>query len=191
MLFIFLFSCHEAKRDFFQNLKAENIFLDTFSLSNLKGVGLSAKPTVRQGKNYYAFNVPENSVYANGSFCRVKDKLFFLPNEADTEMLFLDLRWNTSSSIAPQSLTTKNRSFYSVEWLGLSYNAVLRDSVYNVKINSSNIFSRPEDLLFEVSKNFELITIEQINCKHDTLTINFSPKEEVYFKHINKSAVCL
>ncbi len=178
MLFIFLFSCNEVKRDFFQNLKAENIFLDTFSLSNLKGVVLSSKPTIRQGKNYYAFNVSENSIHANGSFCRVKDKLFFLPNEADTEILFLDLRWNTSSSIAPQSLTTKNQSFYSLEWLGLSYNAVLRDSVYTVKINSSNIFSRPEDLLFEVSKKFELISIEQINCKHDTLTINFFQKKK-------------
>lgn len=192
IVFICLLSCNEAKRDFFQNLKAKNIFLDTFSLSNLKGVGLSAEPTIKQeGKSYYDFNIPKNSIYTNGLFCKVKDKLFFLPNGADREFLFLDLRWNTLSTIAPQSLTTESQSFYSTEWLGLSYNAALRDSVYNVKINSNNIFNRSEDLLFEISKKLELISIEQINCKHDTLTINFFPKQEVYFKHINKNAVCL
>jgi len=188
---MFLFSCTESRRDFFQNLKTDNIFLDTFSSSNLKGLGLSNKSTSKEGKRYYEFNSFNNIIYITGSFRKEDSRILFLPEGSDIEFLFLDLNWNTSSSIQPQSVTTKNRDFYSVTWLGLSYNSVFSDSVYNIKIDGDGMFNHPESLIFQVKKDFELVSIEHINCKHDTLLINFLPKKEVNFKYLNTNTKCL
>jgi len=191
IMVMFLFSCTESRRDFFQNLKTDNIFLDTFSSSNLKGLGLSNKSTSKEGKRYYEFNSFNNIIYITGSFRKEDSRILFLPEGSDIEFLFLDLNWNTSSSIQPQSVTTKNRDFYSVTWLGLSYNSVFSDSVYNIKIDGDGMFNHPESLIFQVKKDFELVSIEHINCKHDTLLINFLPKKEVNFKYLNTNTKCL
>lgn len=189
ILIIILFSCTETDRNFFQNLKMKNHFLDTFSLSNLKKFGLSSKPTLKNGKYYYDFNKSDNSIYAEGSFRKDDGKLFFLPNESNNELLFLDTSQLTMSS--GQKVTTRNKSFYEIKLLGVSYNSDLRDSTFKIEMNDGGTFSHPETLLFEINKKLDVLSIEHINCKHDTLMINFFPRQEVYYKYINKSAVCL
>jgi hypothetical protein len=191
LLIVLLATCNVKKRDFFQNFKPNSIVLDTFSLSNLKGFGLAQSSEVKFGKKYYSFNAVKNDIYCNGLFRHSSDKIYFLPEGCETEFLFLDLSWKKSSSIKSRSQITKNQSIYSVEWLGQNYNPSLRDSVFNIKIRSSSIFNRSEDLIFEITKDLKIISIEQINCKNDTLRISLSPNERVYFKHFNSATVCL
>jgi hypothetical protein len=186
-----LFSCSETKRDFFQNLKADNTFLDTFSLSNLKGFGLTNNLISKRGKDYYSFNCADNGIYVSGSFRKDEGTIHFLPEDSDTELLFLDSSWKSTSFVDLQSVTTKSKDFYSVTWLGLSFSHTFNDSIYNVKIDCDGVFNHPESLIFQVKRDFELVSIRHVNCKQDTLLIRFLPKEEIYFTHYNPRSKCL
>jgi hypothetical protein len=192
LMMIFLFSCNENKRDFFQSLQSENHFLDTFSMCNLKGFGMSDKSVVKDGRAYYQFNNLQNSIYTEGFMFRDKQELYFLPENSDRTILFFDASiWNKAVPKKPQKMSTKSQTVYETQFLGLIYNNYLKDSTSRIELRMSNILNRTEALIFEVTQKLDVLTIEHINCKNDTLVMKFFPKQEVYYKHINKSAVCL
>lgn len=192
ILLVLLFSCNRTKREFFQSMGAENRFLDSFSLYNLKSFGMSSKPISKNGKLYYEFNCTSNLVYVRGYFRKENRKLFFLPKNSEKEFLFLDASLgNSSAQLREWEETTKDNDLYELRWLGFAYNYIIKDSTFKIQINEDGIFTLPESLVFEVSKNFDILKIEHVNCKNDTLIMNFYPKQEVYFSHINKAAVCL
>jgi hypothetical protein len=188
---ILFFSCKEKERSFFTNLEANNPFVDTFTLKDLKGFGLSSRPTFINGMSYYLFNKNNNSIFIEGFFRKDHDKLFFLPPASDQEFLFLDLDWNSSNKIVEAPVTTKNSDLFKVEWLGLSYNRDLRDSTFIIKIEGEGALTHSESLIFEVSKDFQIQGIEHVNCKSDTLAITFYPDKKVYYSHFNSATVCL
>ncbi len=192
MIFCFV-SCKDGyKRDFFKSIKDENFFLDTFSLSRLKKFGISNKSVLRNGNTYYDFNVLSNSIYTNGSFSRNKRKVFFLPEKSETELLLVDMAlWNNPSQMLPQRVSTLSQTVYEITRSELVYNDNLRDSVLNVEMRMSNILNQTETLVFAITKGVDILSIEHINCKNDTLIMKFLPKQEVYFKNINKSSRCL
>jgi hypothetical protein len=193
ILAMWFVSCNDGyKRDFFKSVKDENYFLDTFSLSDLKKFGISNKSILKNGKAYYDFNSLSNSIYTNGFFSMNKGKVFFLPEKSEGELLLVDMSlWNTPSQILPQRLSTQNQTIYEIKRLGLDFNNNLKDSVLNVEMRMSNILNRTETLIFAITKEVDILSIEHIDCKNDTLIMKFFPKQEVYFKHIDKSARCL
>lgn len=192
LMIILLFSCNENKRDFFQSLQSTNYFLDTFSMCNLKGFGMSDKSVVKDGRAYYQFNNLNNSIYTQGFFFRDKQELFFLAENSDSAILFFNASiWNKPVQKTSQKISTKTQTVYETQFLGLVYNNDLKDSTSRIVLRMSNILNRTEALVFEVTKKLDVLTIEHINCKNDTLEMKFFPKQEVYYKHFNKSAVCL
>lgn len=191
ILIVNLYSCNENKRDFFQSLKTKHHFLDTFSLSNLKDFGISNKIVQKQNKGYYEFNNFNNAIYIGGFFRKEGRKLFFLPRDSEVELLFLDSHWITSSQVSSQKITTKSNSIYDIKWLGLIYDSNLKDSLFNIQIYGDGLFSHPENLLFKVNRAFDVSMIQHVDCRNDTLIMNFFPEQGVYFNHINESAVCL
>lgn len=192
LLIIFFLSCYKSKRDFFQNVNSENHFLDTFSLSNLKGFGISDKATIKKNKDYYEFNQSENSIYMQGYFNRTENKIFFLPENSENDLLFFDKSfWNTSLQRKSKMIRTKSQTTYEISIPEIIYNSEIKDSTINIKMSMSNILNRSETLVFEINKKLDVLKIEHINCKQDTLIMKFFPKQEVYYKHINRSAVCL
>ena len=157
----------------------------------MKKFGISNSSILKNGRAYYDFNSLSNSIYTNGFFSKDKGKIFFLPEKSEQELLFLDTSlWNFPAQILPQKLTTKSQTVYEITRLGLVYNNNFKDSILSVEMSMSNILNRTEVLVFEVSKTLDIFTIEHINCKNDTLVMNFFPKQGVYFKHINKSGRC-
>ncbi|MEI6811093.1 MAG: hypothetical protein WCK60_03550 [Candidatus Nomurabacteria bacterium] len=193
ILAICFFSCTDGtKRDFFQSVKVENHFLDTFSLSDLKSFGISNKSTLKNGRAYYDFNSLSNAIYTNGFFSKDKGKIFFLPEKSEQELLLLDTSlWNAPAQILPQKLSTKSQTVYEITRLELVYNENFKDSVLSVEMRMSNILNRTETLIFNITKGLDILAIEHVDCKNDTLIMKFFPKQEVYFKYINKSGRCL
>lgn len=189
-----LCSCIGKKRTFFQSLKSQNYFLDTFSLSNLKGFGLGDKAIFRKGKVFFEFNGSNNSIYTVGYFSNDSGKISFLPEQSDQDLFFMDdsSLWNNEVvSTKPLVVKSKSQTVYEVDRLGLIYNVLLNDSTLLIRMRVSNILNKTETLIFEVSKKLDVVGISQINCKNDTLLINFFPKGKVYFKNINKESTCL
>lgn len=194
LLIIFLVSCNKEKRIFFQSLKSSNHFLDTFSLSNLNGFGLGDKVVFKNGKNYFDFNSSNNSIYTVGYFSNDSGKISFLPEQSEQDLLFTDDTsfWNnTVISTKPTVVKSKSQTVYEVDRLGLIYNFSLNDSTLLIRMRVSNVLNRTETLIFELSKKLDMLTIKHVNCKNDTLIMNFFPKQEVYYKHFNKDSKCL
>ncbi|MEO9023278.1 MAG: hypothetical protein ABI237_18535 [Ginsengibacter sp.] len=191
-MIIVISSCNRSKRIFFQSINSENYFLDTFSLMNLKGFGISKMPTGKNKEEYYDFNSSTNSIYMQGYFNKVGNKIFFLPENTEKKLLFFDKSfWDPSIKKVSQKIITKSQSMYEITPLGIVYNHIVKDSSFKIEMRMSNILNRDESLIFDVNKNFDVLSILFINCKNDTLMMEFLPKQEVYFKHVNKSAVCL
>jgi len=193
LLIIFFVSCSKTKRDFFQSVKKSNHFLDTFSLSNLNGFGLDEKAIFKNGKNYFDFNSTNNSIYSMGYFSNDSGKIFFLPEQAEEDLLFADTSFWNSTTVPTRSyiVVSKSKTVYEVDRLGLFYNLSLNDSVLLIRMRVSNVLNRTETLIFELSKKLDMLAIKYVNCKNDTLIMNFSPKQEVYFKHLDESSKCL
>ncbi len=180
--------CKNAERNFFQSMHETNLFLDTFSLANLKGVGFVNHPVTIQGREYYEFNHNNNALLFSGFFRREDNKIFMLPSHADSEIIFIDL---SALSKAPEAVIQTKTNIYIVRHHGLITSHTHEDSAFQVEITTELKFSQPETLVFKVDKNLDLISLERINCKRDTLEIIFKPDQRIFLKSINQHSLCL
>jgi len=185
-------SCKKKERDFFKSIQSKNVFLDTFSLLNLKGFGLSIAPFIKANEYCFEFNNSKNSIYITGAFYEKDESLFFFPENSNSSMVFLDKgMWDFSNQISSQEVTTKDNSVYEVSRLGLKFNQEIKDSTIDVGIRVSGMSIGTQFLIFEISKELDVLKLLHINCKNDTLVINFFPQREVYYRHLNESTRCL
>jgi hypothetical protein len=193
LIFSFVFfACGRQDRQFFQSLKVKHAFLDTFSQFDLKGFGISNKSIEQRGKSYYNFNAGKNSVFIGGFFRRESNIIYFLPRDAEKELIFFDIiKPNLSSDDSGRKVITQTRGYFEIVEKGSIYNALLNDTTYLVEINGNGLVSESESLIFEINEKFDIVNIKHVNCRNDTLTMVFQPDEKVFYANRNDSVKCL
>jgi hypothetical protein len=133
-----------------------------------------------------------NSILINGYLFREAKKIFFLPENSNENILLFDADiYGNHSNIFSQKIISKNKTIYETQGLGVNYDYGLRDSVLVSKISLDDIMNKNEMLIIEINKELDILEIKHVNCKNDTLLMNFFPTKKVFYKNINKSAFCL
>ena len=187
--FIFLECVHSERRDFFKSLKSENVFLDTFSLFNLKEFGISEHSKEINGKKYFQINSDKSAIILDGFFRKEKNAILFLPSGSDSEILFIDPSPVASAGLTEARIKTKT-ILYVIRGNEPQFDYDLKDTVRKVEIYVESQAVQPEVITFSITKDLDIASLERVNCKQDTLIMKFIPKQQVYFKTIN-TALCL
>ena len=193
MLFTTCISCKKNKnRDFCVHIESVNTFIDTFKDANLRGLGIQDKALKLMGKNYYKFNVAENVFFLKGYISKTSNSLFFIPlGDKSNEYEFFNKEIVKVNFDSISQLKEVNYQGLTISYIKTMFSTEINDTIATIKFKDLSNQSYAEEILMDVGFKNDIVNLKSINCKNDTLVINFYPAKNVYYKNINKDVKCL
>ena len=186
--------CKRERRNFFLNIEERNIFMDTFSLANIKGFGIGNESIEKNGETYYEFNINKNEIPLKGYISKRGKDLFFknfaVSNE---EYLFYSPSFKNVYKDNDIIKRNKDKSPTEIKFGGYKIDSLSNDSLLSISYKVKHAFdsSEPGEVIFFYNNENELIKFYFIDCKNDTLQINLTPTRNIFYKHEKSNVLCL